>query len=155
MEVGLDFGKRSSVVYGILLLIGFGHNGKRYKLTRALTRVFVVEDAFLSGVVELQPSSESVEVCSRTAVEVNCTTETDDLLWTTTLECHVLYNKANTAFVVGVVISPCDFEASDFIINQSVLHVHGYPEQSKLLSRRNRSYLCEHNTTKPGNQTCR
>ena len=75
------------------------------------TRMFVVEYAFLS-VVELQPSSELVEVCLGTSIEVNCTTETDDLLWGTSpaAECHVFCNKDDTAFV-GFVIPACDFEA--------------------------------------------
>ena len=60
--------------------------------------------------MELQPSSESAEVCSGKAVQVNCTTETDDLYWRTTPECRVSYQKDDTA-LVGVVRPFCDFEA--------------------------------------------
>ena len=62
------------------------------------------------SVVELQPSSESVEVCSGTAVQVNCTTGTNDLYWRTTPACQVSYDKDDTA-LVGVGIQFCDFEA--------------------------------------------
>ena len=70
----------------------------------------VEDDVDPFGIVELQPSSESVEVCSGTAVQVNCTTETDDLYWRTTLECRVSYDKDDTA-LVGVMIPSCVFEA--------------------------------------------
>ena len=62
------------------------------------------------SVVELQPSSESVEVCLGTTVEVNCTTETNFLLWSTSPECGIPYSKHSTDFV-GVVRTFCDFEA--------------------------------------------
>ena len=62
------------------------------------------------SVVELQPAGESTEVCSGTAVQVNCTTETDDLYWTTTPTCFVSYDKSVTTDV-GVVRTFCDFEA--------------------------------------------
>ena len=68
----------------------------------------VEDDVFLCA-VELQPSSESVEVCLGTAIEVNCTTGTNNLVWTTTPECRMSYNTANTA-LVGDVLTFCDFE---------------------------------------------
>ena len=72
--------------------------------------MFVVdEDAFVS-VVELQPSSESVEVCLGTAVDINCTTGTNSLYWTTTPECSIFYNADDTA-LVGDVTPFCDLEA--------------------------------------------
>ena len=68
------------------------------------------EDAFLSEVVELQPSSESVEVCPGTSVQVNCTTGTNSLVWRTTPTCFISYN-ADVIAPVGVVNSFCNFEA--------------------------------------------
>ena len=70
--------------------------------------------------VELQPSSESVEVCLGTAVEVNCTTGTNNLVWTTSPQCIRAYSKDNTE-LVGVVRTFCDFEAILFSINQSLM----------------------------------
>ena len=82
--------------------------------------MFVVdEDAYLS-VVELQPSIESVEVCLGTTVQVNCTTGTNDLLWRTSPECRVSYEKNDTA-LVGVVRHSCDFEAILLSTNPSLL----------------------------------
>ena len=60
--------------------------------------------------MELQPSSEKVEVCPGTAVRVSCTTETRDLYWRTTPDCQVSYDNDDTA-LVGVVLPFCDFEA--------------------------------------------
>ena len=74
----------------------------------------------LRFVVELQPSSESVEVCSGTDVQVNCTTGTDHLLWRTTPECQVSYNKDDTA-LMGDVIQRCNFEAILVITSPSLL----------------------------------
>ena len=74
------------------------------------TPVFVDDDVFRS-VVELQPAGDSVVACSDTAVQVNCTTETNTLYWTTTPPtCFVSYAKSDTA-AVGVVRTFCDFEA--------------------------------------------
>ena len=64
----------------------------------------------IPSIVELQPSIESVELCSGTHVQVNCTTGTDDLYWRTSPECRVSYEKDDTA-LVGVVRPFCDFEA--------------------------------------------
>ena len=71
-------------------------------------------------VVELQPSSESVEVCLDTTVQVNCTTGTDHLRWRTTLQCQVSYDKDDTD-LVGDVIQPCNFEAILLSISPSLL----------------------------------
>ena len=60
--------------------------------------------------MELQPSSESVEVCLGTTFQVNCTTETDHLRWRTSPQCQVSYNKDDID-LVGDVIQRCDFEA--------------------------------------------
>ena len=69
-----------------------------------------LDDVVFGSIVELQPSSESVEVCSGTAVQVNCTTGTDDLYWRTIPDCRVIYDKDDTA-LLGIVVSSCDFEA--------------------------------------------
>ena len=82
--------------------------------------MFVVEDAAFLSVVELQPASESVEVCLGAAVQVNCTTETDRLLWKTTPECRVSYDKGN-AQPLGVVTPFCDFEAVLLSTNSSLM----------------------------------
>ena len=72
--------------------------------------MFVVDGVFRS-VEELQPAAgKSVEVCSGTAVQVNCTTETNILYWSTTPTCFVSYYDSDTA-AVGVVRTFCDFEA--------------------------------------------
>ena len=73
--------------------------------------MFVVEDDLvLLFAVELEPSSNFVEVCLGTTVEVNCTTETNFLLWSASPECCIPYSKASTDSV-GVVRWFCDFEA--------------------------------------------
>ena len=59
--------------------------------------------------MELQPSSESVEVCLGSTVEVNCTTFTQYLYWETTLECVSFYDNGDSE-LVGVVRTFCDFE---------------------------------------------
>ena len=59
--------------------------------------------------MELQPSSESVEACLGSTLEVNCTTFTQYLLWETTPECFSFYNNQNSE-LVGVVRTFCDFE---------------------------------------------
>ena len=61
-------------------------------------------------VVELQPANESVEVCIGVAVEVNCTTGTDNLVWGTNPDCLISYNKGDTN-LVGDVTQRCNFEA--------------------------------------------
>ena len=70
--------------------------------------------------MELQPSNESVEVCLGAAVQVNCSTETDHLLWRTTPECQVSYNKDDTD-LVGDVIERCDFETILLTASPSLL----------------------------------
>ena len=110
MEAAIQFGKLYFVVCCILLCIGFGYSGKPYTPTRVSTHVFVVDEDVFPFLVELQPSSESVEVCSGTTVQVNCTTATDHLFWRAPPECFVSYNKDDTA-LVGVVRPFCDFEA--------------------------------------------
>ena len=67
----------------------------------------VVEDDVFNSAVELQPSSESIEVCLGSTVEVNCTTFTIDLYWETTPECFFSYDSGN---IVGLVGMFCDFE---------------------------------------------
>ena len=68
----------------------------------------VEDDVILNSAVELQPSSESIEVCVDDTVEVNCTTFTEYLYWETTPECFVLYLGTTMAGLVGTF---CDFEA--------------------------------------------
>ena len=66
-------------------------------------------DLVLLTAVELQPSNNFVEVCVGNAVEVNCTTETDRLVWNINGVCRVGLLKQNTGSV-GFVIEFCDFE---------------------------------------------
>ena len=61
-------------------------------------------------IVELQPLTDSVEVCvGAVVVQVNCTTETDNLRWRTSPECQVSYSTDDTN-LVGDVIQRCNFE---------------------------------------------
>ena len=58
--------------------------------------------------MELHPSSEHIELCTGSTVEVNCTTFTQDLYWETTPDCFVTYDRDTT---VGLVGTFCEFEA--------------------------------------------
>ena len=109
----MKLGKLYPVVCYISLCIGISLSGKPYRHAQSrYVLVFVMEDDLeLLFAVELQPSNSFVEVCLGNTVEVNCTTETDHLLWSTSpvAECRVLYNKQSTS--VGVVMAACNFEA--------------------------------------------
>ena len=109
MEGYMKSNKLYFVICCILLHNRISYSGKHYKWTHThihtCTHILVVEHD-----VELQPSSEYVEVCSGTTVQINCTTGTDDLYWSATPECQVSYDKDDTA-LVGVGMRFCDFKA--------------------------------------------
>ena len=102
---------------------------------------------FLS-VVELQPASESVEVCSGAAVHVNCTTGTDYLLWRTTANCQVPYHKDDT-HLVGDVEQRCNFEALLLSTSPSLLSTATFRDVN---SSHNGTILTCLNTVVPANE---
>ena len=57
--------------------------------------------------MQLHPSSEFIEVCLGSTVEVICTTSTSVLFWRTSPDCFACFTKANN---VGLVLTFCDFE---------------------------------------------